>query len=226
MQSIHLEEVDSTQSYLKQNYHNLHQEILVSTSHQTGGHGRRGTTWKHLDQALAFSFTLNPNEELTLTPLEVGCLLAEFFSPVLNLKWPNDLINDRKEKVGGIICQLVGDVIVVGVGINLYIDPTEHFNFPYPIGGLFKERSDLKDNFHSTLPIKLYHYILKNRLSAQQVSDNFIKYCSHLNQHVQIIDHDKQYTGYFLGISTLGEAIIQLNGKRTNILTGSLRLRE
>jgi len=223
MRSLHLTEVDSTQSYLKQNYHNLHQEILVSTSHQTGGHGRRGTAWKHLDQALAFSFTLKPHEELTLTPLEVGCLLAEFFSPSLLLKWPNDLINDRKEKVGGIICQLVGDSIVVGIGINLYVDPSEEFDFPYPIGGLFKEKPDLKDDFHSTLPMELYHHILKNRLSAQQVSEKFNKYCSHLNQNVKITDHGKESNGYFLGISTRGEAILESDGEKINVLTGSLR---
>jgi len=223
MRTIHLREVESTQSYLKQNYHNLQEEILVSTSHQTGGHGRRGTTWKHLDQALAFSFTLKPNEKLTLTPLEVGCLLSKFFSPYLSLKWPNDLINDRKEKVGGIICQLVGDIIVVGVGINLYVDPSIEFDFPYPVGGLFKDKPDLENNFHSTLALELYRHILKNRLSPQQTKENFIKYCSHLNQQVKITDHTKEFSGYFLGISPLGEAILESNGEKIKVLTGSLR---
>jgi len=224
MQTLHLVEVESTQSYLKQNYHDLHEEILISTSYQTGGHGRRGTTWKHLDQALAFSFTLTPNEELTLTPLEVGCLLAEFFSPTLSLKWPNDLINNRNEKIGGIICQLVGDTIVVGIGINLYVNPSEDFDFDYPIGGLFDTKPELEENFHSELPVKLYHHILEKRLNSKQVSENFTKYCSHLNQYVMITDHTKIYAGYFLGISTRGEAIIESNGERINILTGSLRI--
>ncbi len=223
MQTLHLDEVDSTQAYLKQNYHNLKENILISTTHQTGGHGRRGTFWKHLDQALAFSFTLEPNEELTLTPLEVGCLLADFFGPKLLLKWPNDLINEKKEKVGGIICQLVGETIVVGVGVNLYVDPNEEFDFPYPIGGLFNQSPQLKDNFHSSLPHEIYNYILKNRLSPQQVSAQFSKYCSHLNQSVKITDHAKEFTGYFVGISTMGEAILENNGVKVNVLTGSLR---
>lgn len=224
MQSLHLAEVDSTQSYLKQNYHDLHDEILISTSHQTGGHGRRGTAWKHLEQALAFSFTLKPSKELTLTPLEVGCLLARFFSPSLLLKWPNDLINIRNEKVGGIICQLLGDTIVVGVGINLYVDPKQDFDFPYPIGGLFENKPELKENFHESLPQDIYSYILKHRLEPKEISEQFTKYCSHLNKRVKITDHAKEFSGYFLGISTLGEAILESNGEKTNILTGSLRL--
>ncbi len=223
MQKIHLNEVDSTQTYLKQNFHNLKDEILVSTSHQTGGHGRRGTYWKHLDQALAFSFTIQPNVELTLTPLEIGCLLADFFSPKLLLKWPNDLINENKEKVGGIICQLVGETIVVGIGINLFVDPKEVFDFPYPIGGLFLEEPQLKDSFHSTLPLEIYQHVLRNRLSPEEISKRFSKYCSHLGQNVKITDHAKEFTGYFRGISTLGEAILESDGQIINVLTGSLR---
>ncbi len=223
MQSIHLKETESTQTYLKQNYADLHQEILVSTSRQTGGHGRRGTHWQHLPEALAFSFTLKPNDTLTLTPLEVGCLLANFFSPELLVKWPNDLINSKKEKVGGIICQLVGDVIVVGVGINLYVDSALSFDFPYPIGGIFTDKPELKENFHQSLPEEIYQFILKNRLSPSEVQSQFSKYCSHQEQEVKITDHSKEFNGKFVGITIHGEAILEQDGVRTNVLTGSLR---
>ena len=32
---------------------------------------------------------------------------------------PNDLMNENSKKVGGIICQQAGDLVVCGVGINL-----------------------------------------------------------------------------------------------------------
>ena len=223
MQSIHLKETESTQTYLKQNYSDLHQEILVSTSNQIGGHGRRGTQWKHLPDALAFSFTLKPNDTLTLTPLEVGCLLAKFFSPKLLVKWPNDLINDRKEKVGGIICQLVGDVIVVGVGINLFVDPAMDFDFPYPIGGIFPEKPNLKNDFYESLPQELYQFILENRLTPLQVQSEFSKFCSHQAQEVKITDQKREFTGKFVGITVHGEAILEKDGIETKVLTGSLR---
>ncbi len=224
MQSIHLKEVDSTQTYLKQNYSDLKENILVSTSHQKGGHGRRGTHWEHLDEALAFSFTIKPSEVLTLSPLEIGCLLADFFSPELLLKWPNDLINKKQEKVGGIICQLVGETIVVGVGINIYVNPTQIFNFPYPIGGLFEQKPNLDTEFKSILPNKLYQHVLNNRLTINQIKSQFNQYCAHLNQEVKITDHQKEFTGRFIGISDHGEALLEKEGHITKVLTGSLRL--
>lgn len=225
MHSLHLPTVSSTQTYLKENFDQLNQDIIVSTSYQDAGHGRRGSEWKHFDYALSFSFTIKPNECMTLTPLEIGCLLADFFSPNIQLKWPNDLINPKKEKVGGIICQLIEGVIVAGVGINLYLPQQEdNHGFPYPVGGVFTEKENFTSDFQSEIPKKIYQYILENRLTSAQVQSQFSRHCSHLNQQVQIIDHQTTNAGEFIGISSQGEALLQQEDQVSKVLTGSLRI--
>jgi BirA family biotin operon repressor/biotin-[acetyl-CoA-carboxylase] ligase len=57
---------------------------------------------------------------LTLAPLAVGCALADWLRGLgldLRLKWPNDLRVDGA-KIGGILCELRDQTLLVGVGIN------------------------------------------------------------------------------------------------------------
>jgi len=224
MQHLHIKECASTQTLLKDNFVDLSQPILVSTDFQNQGIGRRGSPWSHLEHALAFSFTLPLNRTLTLTPIEIGCLLADYFAPNLFMKWPNDLLNIKKEKVGGILCQLVGENLVVGVGLNLFVTGSAHFD--YPIGGIFENSQNLNNNFKEDLPLELYKYIRKSRVEPEAVQHKFKKYCSHLGQRVSIIDHQREDLGRFIGISSLGEALLSLDDEDNSvlkILTGSLR---
>ena len=222
MQHIHLHECISTQSVLKDNFTDLSQPILVSTDHQTLGFGRKGSRWSHFEHALAFSFTLSLNEILTLTPLEIGCLLADLFNPNLKLKWPNDLLNNSNEKVGGILCQLAGKNLLVGIGLNLYRDNQE--GFEYPVGGIFETLPHFKENYKESLPFEIFEYISKNRLTSEQVRESFQKKCGHLRAAVKIIDGNNFTSGRFVGISTQGEALLESEeGKVQKVLTGSLR---
>ena len=222
---IHHLEANSTQKdlreYIKSNLA-YDSSILVSTNKQTDGHGRQGSGWNHFSQALAFSFTLKPSKTLTLTPLEIGIHIAEFFSPQSTLKWPNDLLNKKKEKIGGIICQLYKDVILVGIGINLLLTDENISGYPYPIGALFDEIT-LKDNFKEELPHQIYEHILSNRLGDNEIIDKWIKYSCHLNQKVSIQDNNNKDEGIFIGLGKNGEAILKTETDQKKILTGSLR---
>ena len=46
MKLIELEEVDSTNDYLKREYKNLPMQACVTTKHQTKGRGRNGHVWQ------------------------------------------------------------------------------------------------------------------------------------------------------------------------------------
>ena len=63
---------------------------------------------------------------ITLAPLAVGCGLADWLrelgAPVA-LKWPNDLRVDGA-KIGGILCEVYNDALLVGVGLNWFEAPS------------------------------------------------------------------------------------------------------
>lgn len=57
MKLIELEEVDSTNDYLKREYKNLPIQSCVTTKHQTKGRGRNGHVWQsHSNENLIMSF--------------------------------------------------------------------------------------------------------------------------------------------------------------------------
>ena len=59
MKLIELEEVDSTNDYLKREYKNLPMQACVTTKHQTKGRGRNGHVWQsHPNENLIMSFYL------------------------------------------------------------------------------------------------------------------------------------------------------------------------
>jgi BirA family biotin operon repressor/biotin-[acetyl-CoA-carboxylase] ligase len=112
--------------------------VLVAEE-QTAGRGRQGRSWvSPPGSALTFSVLLRPErippERLGWVPLVAGTATAVRALTGLDarLKWPNDvLIGGRK--LAGILAEVAGNAIVVGIGLNVSSDPGE---LPAGPGGL------------------------------------------------------------------------------------------
>lgn len=129
MQSlIYLEEVDSTNNYLKSHCNELADGTAVTAKIQTAGRGRRGHNWSANAGMLPLSVLLkNPPDCDTLTA-RVGLAVCDAIGktlknpPQICLKWPNDIIVAYR-KVCGILCESVyfGDCrnVICGIGINI-----------------------------------------------------------------------------------------------------------
>lgn len=226
MLHINLETCSSTQTHLKdilQNDPNMKgKDLLVTTQKQTAGHGRGKNEWQHMESAIAMSCTLNAVGELTTIPLQVGLLISEFFKNSFNkeipLKWPNDLMLHGNKKIGGVICNLVEDKVIVGIGINLKND-LNYNNADFNWGSLDLNLDNAMINDTS---INLYQYLLSN-LSKSFNATAWNKKCSHLEKRVVIKDEFSQTTGIFTGVSNIGEAMIKISENKTvKILSGSL----
>ncbi len=98
---------------------------------QTAGRGRQGREW--FDGAGNFmgSTVVQPafgNPPLNSLALVAGLALIEAIAPSLQpphhalLKWPNDVMIG-KAKLAGILLERVGDVVVIGIGVNLAAAP-------------------------------------------------------------------------------------------------------
>ncbi len=102
---------------------------LVVARQQLAGRGRRGKSWSQPEAGLyatfVFSSAVNLGHIAGLS-LAVGVLAAEVleeFGSQISLKWPNDLLTNHGEKLGGILIETVvrdGNItVLVGIGINL-----------------------------------------------------------------------------------------------------------
>ena len=218
MQHFKLQSCSSTQDYLKEKIATIKNDFcLVSTQSQTQGKGRHGNSWQQFNNSLAFSFLLQPNQVVTLTSLEISVLLTEYFNQNILLKWPNDLLVNRN-KCGGILCNIIDDIVIVGVGINLGRIENSNFNFKLPATSIDSERVLVPDEYHS-IPEEIYSYIINNRINSEQVLSRWSSLCAHLNSEV-IIDSQ---LGIFAGVGSNGEALLKVNDNKTqSIWSGSL----
>jgi BirA family biotin operon repressor/biotin-[acetyl-CoA-carboxylase] ligase len=104
---------------------------VVGAEHQSAGRGRRGRIWEaEPGSSLLVSVVRRPVPPLVT--LAAGVAAAEACEEVAGvaatLKWPNDVMTPEG-KVGGILSELVGDAVVVGLGLNV------DWRSPLPPGG-------------------------------------------------------------------------------------------
>jgi len=134
---VHLEEVDSTNTYLRDKIREgEYSHAAVSADSQVGGLGRLGRRWVSPAGGLYLSVAAPVQEQVpTLFGVAVGVAVVEVLqahfaeaSSTLGMKWPNDLIvytEDGDEfKVGGILGEFLHDApgkphVLVGVGLNV-----------------------------------------------------------------------------------------------------------
>ena len=127
-----LEEVGSTQDLALQEA-SVRTPVVVVAHRQTAGRGRAGAGWDTAPRAVAVSVAFRPMTAATPLSLVAGVAARRVLGERVSLKWPNDvLLGD--DKVAGILLEGHGDLVVAGMGLNLFWpDP------PPEVGALFAE---------------------------------------------------------------------------------------
>jgi BirA family transcriptional regulator, biotin operon repressor / biotin---[acetyl-CoA-carboxylase] ligase len=102
--------------------------VIVVAEQQTAGRGRRDRDWVSPARAgLTLSVLLRPggqvpNRHWGWLPLLAGVALQEAVERIAevdaSLKWPNDLLV-QDAKCAGILAEVVGDAVVLGIGLNV-----------------------------------------------------------------------------------------------------------
>jgi BirA family transcriptional regulator, biotin operon repressor / biotin---[acetyl-CoA-carboxylase] ligase len=98
---------------------------IVTTDHQTAGRGRLGQSWVEAPgTSVLASVLLRPPPELAAPQLSlVGGLAAalaveQALGLAAQIKWPNDVMVDRR-KVAGVLAEARDGVVVLGIGVNV-----------------------------------------------------------------------------------------------------------
>ena len=96
---------------------------LVTADEQHAGRGRQGRAWTAPPtSAVLMSVVLRELSE-TL-PLAAAVAVSEAVPLETQIKWPNDVWVDGK-KVAGILVEARGDWAVLGIGVNVALDPSD-----------------------------------------------------------------------------------------------------
>ncbi|MCB1110827.1 MAG: biotin--[acetyl-CoA-carboxylase] ligase [Chlamydiia bacterium] len=130
--TIHLDSVDSTNTYAKENHRQFHQETItrITADAQSKGRGRFKREWvspKGLNIYLTYYFTAEKNPMGVNNITQVLCLSIakllhrEGLKP--QIKWPNDILINQK-KISGILCETIdlGETFGVALGAGLNVN--------------------------------------------------------------------------------------------------------
>jgi BirA family biotin operon repressor/biotin-[acetyl-CoA-carboxylase] ligase len=126
-----VEETGSTNADLLASDGAPDRSVLVA-EYQASGRGRLERAWNSPPRAgLTFSVLLRPEPSIATwgwLPLLAGVALRQAVREVsgveAGLKWPNDLLAGER-KLAGILAQTSGTSVVIGMGLNVSIEPDE-----------------------------------------------------------------------------------------------------
>ena len=101
---------------------------VISAGLQTAGRGRSGHDWiSPPGVSIATSMILYPEElsvqrfpQLTIVAaMAVSEAVEEYCGLRTQIKWPNDILVERK-KICGILTERIAEAVIIGIGVNVY----------------------------------------------------------------------------------------------------------
>jgi BirA family transcriptional regulator, biotin operon repressor / biotin---[acetyl-CoA-carboxylase] ligase len=128
---LHEPECESTQQLLLDRADELPEGAVATSDHQTGGRGRLGRAWEdEAGMSVLCSVLLRPSPDRS--PPELSLVAAAATAEAIELetelsaqiKWPNDVMLDRR-KVSGGIAELRDGAVVLGIGLNVNQTPAQ-----------------------------------------------------------------------------------------------------
>lgn len=231
---IRLEEVSSTNSYLKENRNMLPDGAAVTALKQTAGRGRRGREWLSDEGMLPLSVLLKAPQfaaEITLCAAVAVCeVLDSHYGGRYNfgIKWPNDIVLNGR-KLCGILCESVyfGDSceVICGIGINLS-QSEEYFRqaeLPYGaslemLTGSAPERNALAETIAERV-IKL------SKSGFSDIYDSYRRRCITLGRDVKLIINGSEQTARAVDIAPNGYLICSNENGELSVNSGEVSVR-
>lgn len=208
---------------------------------QTQGRGRRGRTWvgdpaNSLMLSVLFGRQLQTAQGATAPPLSglpiavgVGVVRAlEQWVPGLRIKWPNDLQRDGK-KCAGILIEsrqrilhpaptpIRVDQVVIGIGLNLYLDEHAQQRIGQPACGLFDSTPDVA---RATMAARIARELTLvwerfQRSGLDDVLSEWPAFDALADQPVVVLDGERVlYEGIACGIAASGALRLRKSDER------------
>ena len=208
--SVHaVEEIDSTQSALKSSSPK-HGDVIVA-EYQSAGRGRLDRTFEaQPGSGLLFSAYIEPRrhrDEWGFIPLLVGLSVAEVLGIEFYTKWPNDILSDSG-KVGGILCEVHGDGIVIGIGLNVSMTEEE---LPVPTASSILLTVGRAPDRNELLPaiLKEIAFNLAEWESGEALIDDYLDSSATMGKRVSVqLPDGRKIEGVAAGISNNGELLL------------------
>lgn len=234
---IYCDEINSTNSELlagKQQYKKNGTVLLAEK--QLSGKGRKNRTWQSAKGLnLTFSILLtkeslasiNINHLNFAASLAVANAIENLFQLKTELKWPNDVLINKK-KVSGILTEssIKGskvERVVVGIGLNLnQVAFQGEFNFPPT--SLKLEAGDTidRENMLAEILNNFEELLLELSNKPENILNDWRVKCKMIGDKISITENDKIKTGIFHDIDENGYLLLKINDSIQKIHFGDV----
>jgi len=223
-----LKTVDSTNTFAKEKP--LDKDYLVVISEeQTSGRGRQGKEWYSPNSGNIYMSIKFKDKNDSPLSLIVGLLISEAMDSTsgqkLNagLKWPNDLLIDKKKICGILIESEVNEddvEYIVGIGINYSLPKKESW------WGEIGELADIlpREKLINTI---LEGIIAYSKNGYKNWKSEWEKRCMHIGAELKVISNNQQVeeTGIFNGINEEGKMLLQTSNGLKSLSSGECSIK-
>ena len=207
---------------------------------QTSGRGRNKRKWvsphgKNIYLSFGWTSSISHSQLEGLSLAVATCLISslkEFTSEEIKIKWPNDLLINKK-KISGILIETSdakdGLDVVIGIGINVHMNESEGSAIDQSWGNLEDNPSYKLDRN------KIIGRIISEMHSLfQQYPESGFKNYHHLFESHNLlkdkpckVELDKgTIEGKVLGVNEYGELLFERNGEIQHLRYGEVSIRE
>lgn len=220
----------STNTYIRENLSRLRNDIplMVVASEQTDGRGRENRQWysaEGLGLYTSFAFEVRDKEILPFLALTTGLAVIDSLikwgipASRLQLKWPNDILCDRKKMAGILIENIVAPkelISICGIGINL-----NHGSHDFPpdlSAGATSFNLAIKSHLapldvSPSLARHFFHWLSRleknNRALIVKKCNQYSRFMR--NRKITLSHQNKSLRGVFMGINGDGGLLIKGN---------------
>lgn len=234
---IYCEEIDSTNSELlagKQNYKKNGTVLLAEK--QLAGKGRKDRSWqsaKGLNLTFSILLTKESLASININHLNFAASLAvvnaieNLFQLKTELKWPNDVLINKK-KVSGILTEssIKGskvERVVIGIGINLnQVAFQGEFNFPPTSLKLEAGDTINRENMLAEILNNFEELLIELSNKPENILNDWRAKCKMIGDKISISENDKIKTGIFYDIDENGYLILKHNNSIEKIHFGDV----
>ncbi|HEY3736099.1 MAG TPA: biotin--[acetyl-CoA-carboxylase] ligase [Jatrophihabitans sp.] len=213
---------------------------VLAAEFQNAGRGRLERAWTSAPHAgLTFSVLLRPAAPLAawgwlplLTGLAVRDALVAAGLDDVRLKWPNDvLIGDDERKICGILAQVRGDAVVIGIGLNVSTTSDEFGDLTSQatslvLGGIENpDRTALLIAVLAGLDQLVTQWeAARGDAEAAGLAATYRAACSTLGRDVRVLGLDGSETIGMAGeVDSAGHLVLDVDGVRRTVAAGDVR---
>ncbi|NKN32409.1 bifunctional biotin--[acetyl-CoA-carboxylase] ligase/biotin operon repressor BirA [Marichromatium bheemlicum] len=237
------DQIDSTNAWLmREAAVGAHSATLCLAEQQSAGRGRRGRTWVspfgvNLYGSLLWRSPLAP-AALGASSLVAGVVVAEQLAALgvegVALKWPNDVLWERR-KLAGLLLEVAGESqgpshLVVGIGINLRMAAAQGTAIDQPWAALVEALPDGIEGMRNVLAGRLAEALLAaladyERAGLDPFLERWSRFDAFLGRAVGLHFGERVISGRYDGIESDGSLRLETADGLRRFQAGEVSLR-